>query len=78
MNAGQNPLRGGEVDEIIWARANGDGGWEWNFWINNNNNDFGQGATFDPGYNCAPNASRFADISKFESSLDLACMSGPP
>lgn len=61
VNAGGNPIRGGEVDEIIWAHSVGDK-WSWEFWINNNNNDFGEDISFDPGYECAPNASRFADL----------------
>lgn len=61
VNAGGNPNRGGEVDEIIWAHFTG-GEWAWYFFINNNNNNFGDMAAFDPGYNCTPEASRFADL----------------
>lgn len=61
VNAGGNPNRGGEVDEIIWAHLKSNV-WTWTFFINNNNNNFGAAATFDPGYQCIPEASRFADL----------------
>lgn len=62
VNAGGNFARGGEVDEIVYANPTSSGGWEWTYWVNNNNNNFGTGVVFDPGYSCAPNASRFADM----------------
>ncbi|KAH8886549.1 hypothetical protein GQ53DRAFT_657685 [Thozetella sp. PMI_491] len=61
VNAGGNPNRGGEVDEIIWAQASGSS-WSWMFWTNNNNNNFGTQVNFDPGINCAPRSARFADL----------------
>lgn len=61
INAGGNTLRGGEVDEIIWARPS-HSKWEWELWINNNNNNFGETIGFDTGYACSPEFSRFADM----------------
>lgn len=51
------------MDEIIRASADG-GTWSWTFWVNNNNNNVGKVSSFDPGYQSAPNASRFADMKK--------------
>lgn len=61
VNAGGNPNRGGEVDEIIYAHLT-NGVWTWSYYINNNNNNFGAETAFDPGYDCTPEASRFADL----------------
>ncbi|KAH7311059.1 putative esterase [Rhexocercosporidium sp. MPI-PUGE-AT-0058] len=54
-------VRGAEVDDIIMANFTGKT-WAWQFWVNNNNNAFAAGQSFDPGYSCPPNASRFADL----------------
>lgn len=67
-------IRGAEVDEIVSASISGDT-WSCQFWVNYNNNDFGEAQSFDPGYSCAPNASRFADLNN-DGLDDFICVDG--
>lgn len=62
VNAGGNPNRGGEVDEIVYIVDNGDGTYENSFWVNNNDNNFGEQQSFNPNQACPPSNVRFADL----------------
>lgn len=62
VNAGGNPERGGEVDEIVLVVARGDGTYRYSYWTNNNNNNFGDRIDFEPHIVCAPENVRFADF----------------